>query len=178
MVAKKVQDNGDYNKKNLKIIKDALEEALKGCNFEYAKKYCALLENVSYTEAENYYEEIKKAETAYLITLKNEDAADLLISTIDSNPLGKPEIGYESESTPAYDWQAKRHNSIINEYFNRALMQQNEVLAKKLLPLYVEEPVYEKFTKNDKRYNRIISFSDKHKQDATKKFEEAKKFWN
>lgn len=164
------------------VLKDSLNMALRNKNFEKAKKLCSKLETVRYSEAEKINIEIKKAESTFLIIQNSEDAADRLISSIDTRPTEKPAIGKESESTPAYDWQSKRHNKRINRYLDQALENKNDILAQKLLTQYVEEIIFTSVTKkkengSEYRVNVVSGYSDEPMREAAKRYEEAKKLW-
>ncbi len=164
------------------ILKKAIEQAIKSTDFVNAKKYCIDLESVNYTEAEEYSNKIKTAESAFYISQNSENAADHLISSISTRPTKKPSIGRESESAPAYDWQSKRHNKCIDEYLEQALKNKNDILAKKLLAEYVDELTYKTVTKKNNngseyKINVVTGFSENHKKEAIKKYEEAKKGW-
>lgn len=160
------------------FLKFALDDALKNYDFENAKKHCNVLKNVDFSISKEYSERIKIAETSFWISQKSEDAANRLISAIDSRPVEKPSIGTISESAPAYDWQAKRHNDLIDEYFEKALTQRNEILIQKLLSQYVDEPTYETIEIGPKsKRNKVTGFTDQRKKEAQKKFEDAKKNW-
>lgn len=175
-----------YNEKiknaEASIIKNSIEEALKKYDFDSANKYCTDLEVVKYTEAEDYRNKIKLAETTYFISQNSENAANHLISLINTRPSKKPSIGRESESAPAYDWQSKRHNKYMDEYLDKALKNENDILAQKILAEYVEELTYETIKKKydngvEYKVNVVTGFTDKHKKDAIKRYEEAKISW-
>lgn len=164
------------------ILKDSLETALRNRDFTNARKFCDALDSVAYSESLEYSKKIKEAEAEFLISLNSENAVNRLIASIDTKPTKKPKIGRESESAPAYEWQSKRHNKHIDDLLDQALKNKSDILASKLLEQYVEELTYESVTKKthngtEYKVNVVTGFTDKHKEEAAKRYKEAKKSW-
>lgn len=59
-------NENEVSAKNEKLVISALEESLQNNDFDYAKKYCALLKNLNYPEYEKYYDIIRAAKATYL----------------------------------------------------------------------------------------------------------------
>jgi len=158
------------------ILKVSLENELKDNNFVNARKCCEELNAVNPSEADKYKEIIRNAESTYLISQNTEDGNNRIISSISWSSTKEP-IGSETESVHMYDAQAKGHNKQIDEYLDLALKYKNDVLAQKLLSLYVDELIYKSAKKNDHTVNVVSGYSDNHQKEATKRYQEAKKQW-
>lgn len=159
------------------ILKESLKKELEDNNFVNARKLCEELNADNPSEADKYKNIIKNAESTYLISQNSEDGNNRIISSINSWPSAKEPIGSETESLHMYDAQAKGHNKQIDEYLDLALKYKNDVLAQKLLSLYVDELIYKSAKKNDHTVNVVSGYSDSHQKDATKRYQEAKKHW-
>lgn len=159
-------------------LKDSLITALKEYDFTNAKRYCDNLKLVKYTEFEKCKKIIDNAEASFLISQRTEEANAQLISKIDTVKAKKTEIGKETESVHIYDLQAKTYNNKIDEYLGLALDYKNDVLANKLLNLYVEELSYKSLKKNGHDVNVVTGYSNERKIKATKRYQEEKSLWD